>query len=144
MSDLGHIKQVILVRKDLNMRKGKIAAQVAHASMKVFFDRADIDHDVDYDGNVIAVMNTILTPVMKAWVQGIFTKIVLSVDNETDLVVAYEEALKAGLPAALIVDSGATEFHGIPTKTTVAIGPALSVDIDMITGPSGSIKTSLL
>jgi peptidyl-tRNA hydrolase len=33
------IKQVIVVRKDLNMRKGKLAAQVAHASMKVFFDR---------------------------------------------------------------------------------------------------------
>ena len=34
------VKQVIIFRRDLNMRKGKIAAQVAHASMKVFFDRA--------------------------------------------------------------------------------------------------------
>jgi len=33
------VKQVIVVRKDLNMRKGKIAAQASHASLKVFFDR---------------------------------------------------------------------------------------------------------
>ena len=33
------IKQVIIVRKDLNMRKGKIAAQVAHAAMKVILDK---------------------------------------------------------------------------------------------------------
>lgn len=32
-------KQVIVLRKELNMQKGKIATQVAHASMKVFFDR---------------------------------------------------------------------------------------------------------
>ena len=33
------IKQIIIMRTDLNMRKGKLATQVAHASMKVFFDR---------------------------------------------------------------------------------------------------------
>ena len=33
------IKQVIVVRKDLNMRKGKMCAQVAHASLKIFLDR---------------------------------------------------------------------------------------------------------
>ena len=36
--DIKDTKQVIVVRKDLHMRKGKIAAQVAHASMMVFFD----------------------------------------------------------------------------------------------------------
>ena len=34
-----NVKQVIVLRKDLNMRKGKMVAQGAHASMKVFFDR---------------------------------------------------------------------------------------------------------
>lgn len=33
------IKQVLVVRKDLNMRKGKMASQCAHASLKVFLDR---------------------------------------------------------------------------------------------------------
>jgi len=34
------VKQVIVLRKDLQMRKGKMIAQGAHASMKVFFDLA--------------------------------------------------------------------------------------------------------
>ena len=41
------IKQIIVVRKDLNMRKGKIASQCAHASMKVFFDRLSLMSDRD-------------------------------------------------------------------------------------------------
>ena len=44
---------------------------------------------------------------------------------------------------ALVVDAGHTEFHGVPTKTTVAIGPARAEDIDVVTGPEGLIPTKL-
>ena len=52
-------------------------------------------------------------------------------------------AQAAGLPCALIRDLGATEFHGVPTHTAIAIGPAEAAEIDRITGPDGVIRTSL-
>lgn len=149
------IKQVVLYRKDLNMRKGKIAAQVAHASMKVILDRAK--HGYSWrSGNGILVEDLndhsnpgdscfVIFPTeeMEEWINGRFAKIVLSVDNEESLLKAYQEALIAGIPTALITDSGFTEFHGILTNTAVAIGPAKTEDIDKITGKNGIISTQL-
>jgi PTH2 family peptidyl-tRNA hydrolase len=80
---------------------------------------------------------------MRDWVWGSFAKIVLSVESEDELLHAYELAKAAGLPTALIVDEGRTEFHGVPTKTTVAIGPAPSEEIDKITGKGGLVQTRL-
>ncbi len=42
---MNNIKQVLVIRKDLNMSPGKLAAQVAHASMKVFFDRMSTERN---------------------------------------------------------------------------------------------------
>ena len=129
------IKQVLLYRRDLKMRKGKIAAQCAHASMKVLLDRAT---KVGPDQITIT-----MDPAMAAWVGGRFTKIVLSVDDEAALLAAYAAAQERGLPAALITDAGLTEFGGVPTRTTVAIGPARAEDIDAITGRDGLVATRL-
>ena len=46
---------------------------------------------------------------------------------------AFEKAKEMGLPCSLIEDNGHTVFNGVKTKTTVAIGPASSDDIDKIT-----------
>lgn len=129
------IKQVLLYRRDLKMRKGKIAAQCAHASLKVLLDRA-----APSGPDQITIT---MDPVMAAWVGGRFTKIVLSVEDEPALLAAYEAAKARGLPAALITDAGLTEFGGVPTRTTVAIGPALAADIDVITGRDGLVATKL-
>ncbi len=119
-------KQVIIIRKDLKMRKGKIAAQASHASLKVFFDR------MVFCGNgEMKIVN--ITPEMEAWVKGIFTKICVSVDSEQELLDIYKQAGNAGLPCSLIQDAGLTEFDGVPTYTAVAIGPAKNEDIDKIT-----------
>lgn len=140
------IKQVILFRKDLHMRAGKICAQTAHASLKVFFDRqsqawwARLLRRIPFLGRVLIIP---LTDDMAQWVDGKFAKIVLSVSCEGDLIAAYRLAEEAGLPCSLIQDMGATEFHGVPTYTTVAIGPARAELIDPITGPSGAVKTTL-
>lgn len=164
------IKQVILYRRDLKMRKGKIAAQVAHASMKVFFDRGTVLANREDADLVIG-----LTPDMATWVDGLYAKIVLSVEDEADLFRAHQMAKDAGIPTSLIQDAGRTEFkrpcescegYGYftndisgerrdcpvcegagkvpnPTYTTVALGPARSEVIDIITGPEGAVKTKL-
>lgn len=61
-------------------------------------------------------------------------KIALIPSKEQDLIAAYDRAKMEGLPCAMIVDSGATEFNGVPTRTCCAIGPANAEDIDKITG----------
>ena len=109
------MKQVIIIRKDLKMRRGKEIAQGAHASMK----------------NVVENMND---DYVKEWLAGSFAKVTLQINSEEELVSLIEKADNHGLIANVIVDSGRTEFHGEPTKTCGAIGPAPEKDIDRITG----------
>ena len=75
--------------------------------------------------------------------QGRFTKVVLSVASEADLLTIHQTAQEHGVPTALITDSGRTEFGGVPTRTTVAVGPAPAVLIDPITGRAGVVPTKL-
>ena len=75
-----------------------------------------------------------LTPAMAAWLTGRFTKVCVSVDSEAALDDDRRAARAAGVPVALIVDAGKTEFHGVPTKTCCAVGPAWADEVDAITG----------
>lgn len=133
-------KQVIVMRKDLNMRKGKMAAQAAHASMKVLLDRITEKSrlgelfgtaPIPEEEQVLTIQ---ISHVMNEWLMGKFTKICVSVDSEEELIRIYQEAHEAGLEVAMIIDSGLTEFNGEPTRTCIAIGPNYSEDIDKITG----------
>jgi PTH2 family peptidyl-tRNA hydrolase len=125
-------KQVIVVRKDLKMRKGKLAAQVAHASMKVILDLLNLNED-DQD-NGIQFWESFFTPAIMEWMEGSFTKVVVSVDSEDELLDILRVAKQANIPSALITDTGLTEFHGIPTNTCVAVGPDEEEKVDLITG----------
>ena len=118
-------KQVIVMRKDLGMRKGKMIAQGAHASLKVLLDGGAID------GDRFALT---LDPATAAWLGGRFTKVCVSVDSEAALDAIVAKAREAGVPCALIVDAGVTEFHGVPTRTCCAVGPAWADAVDAITG----------
>ena len=109
------------------MRKGKMIAQGAHASMKVFLDR------MEYCDNGSMKINDI-TPEMESWLGGQFTKVCVGVKTEEQLLDLYNTAQVSGLPCALIIDAGKTEFHGEETSTCIAIGPAKSEEIDKITG----------
>lgn len=123
------IKQVIVVRKDLNMRKGKLAAQVAHASMKVFLNSCI----KSMDGRTYIMLAHPDNP-WHNWLNGEFTKIVVGCDSEEELSIYHLEALGRSIPTALITDAGKTEFHGEPTVTCLAIGLYYSEKIDEITG----------
>ncbi len=118
-------KQVIVMRKDLGMRKGKMIAQGAHAAMKALLDRGGADDDR---------FTFAMTPAMTAWLGGRFTKVCVAVGSEVELDEIHARALAAGLPCALIVDAGKTEFHGVPTRTCLAVGPAWADEVDAITG----------
>ena len=120
------VKQVIIVRKDLKMRPGKLAAQVAHASMKAILDTCNL-----LEGRVLFKSN--MPEPMYQWLTGIFTKVVLAVESEEELLELYNKALCAGLICSLVTDAGLTVFNGIPTNTCIAIGPEESYKIDAIT-----------
>ena len=128
------VKQVIVYRRDLTMRKGKIAAQVAHASMKAL---------LDFDAGSGPRFSLELPGPMAVWARGRFAKVVLSVEDEAALDEVYEHARALGLPAARITDAGRTEFKGVPTRTTVAVGPWTSDVVDKVTGPEGLVATKL-
>jgi PTH2 family peptidyl-tRNA hydrolase len=118
-------KQVIVMRKDLGMRKGKMVAQGAHASLAVLLERSRRED---------RALEVPLTEAMVTWLGGRFTKVCVSVDSEAALDDVVSRAREAGVPCAVIVDSGRTEFHGVPTKSCCAVGPAWAEEVDAITG----------
>jgi PTH2 family peptidyl-tRNA hydrolase len=146
-------KQIIVMRKDLGMRKGKMIAQGAHASMKVLLDMMEWldlgkEHGRDFEGvyNAELGLDT-RTPKDKALYEWLtepsrndrvsgagFKKVCVSVNSEEELLELYKKAQDGQIPCALITDSGATEFHGEPTNTCIAIGPDYPDKIDPITG----------
>lgn len=109
------------------MRKGKMIAQGAHASLKVLLDAGAPDPH----GTAFTIP---LDPALSAWLAGRFTKVCVSVNSEAELEAIVAKARAAGVPCALIVDAGHTEFHGVPTKTCCAVGPAWADVVDAITG----------
>jgi PTH2 family peptidyl-tRNA hydrolase len=119
-------KQVIVLRKDLNMRKGKMIAQGAHASMATVLNSMFKNED-SWE------LKLLPDEAMSDWLMGKFTKICVSVESEAELMEIYQSALDAGLRAAIITDAGLTEFNGVPTKTAVCIGPNWAKEIDTVT-----------
>jgi PTH2 family peptidyl-tRNA hydrolase len=120
-------KQVIVMRRDLNMRKGKMISQGAHASMKVILEQ--MVRGPEENKRILWVSGAI-----QEWLDHLFTKICVQVGSEAELLEIYEAARAAGLPCSLITDAGLTEFKGVPTHTCCAIGPAYPDKIDPITG----------
>lgn len=123
-------KQVIVMRADLNMRKGKMVAQGSHASMAAILDLMDTKYEQMYElRNLVIPYGSALD----AWLNGPFKKICVGVNSEQDLLCLYEMAKLQKLPVALITDSGLTEFGGVPTHTCIAIGPDFPDRIDPLT-----------
>lgn len=116
-------KQVIILRKDLNMRKGKLVAQGAHASMGAILNLCKVE------GNKLVLDMDDRT---KPWLTGRFKKICVYVNSEDELLALHDRAKDKGLITSLIKDAGLTEFNGVPTYTAVAIGPDREDKIDEV------------
>jgi len=108
------IKQVLVLRHDLKVRKGKLIASGAHAAIGALAKSKPED--------------------IKKWEEDGCTKICVSVPDENALLQLRLDAWVAQLPYYLVQDAGRTEFHGEATYTALGIGPADADAIDKITG----------
>ncbi len=127
---MNQFKMVIVMRKDLGMRKGKMIAQGSHASMAFLLEKilcAPIVNDHPF------VFGVTLTKLELAWEDAGQKKIVVSVNSEEELVDIYNRSKEAGIPVHMITDAGHTELSP-NTKTCLALGPWHSDEIDKITG----------
>jgi len=140
MNEERNTKQVIVFRKDLlkgehSIRKGKVAAQVAHASLGALLNWASRSHiptKTGYRGSIEFYFDN--DSILDKWLNGIFTKICVMVDNEEELLKLYNKIKnESNIPCVLITDAGNTEFHGVPTNTCIGIGPWWSDEIDVFT-----------
>ena len=110
------MKQVIVIRKDLKMRRGKEIAQGSHAAMSFLLKGQSSEEDII------------------EWLNGGQTKICLVVNSEDELLELDKKATEMGLISNIITDAGRTEFNGVPTLTCCAIGPAWDDEVNEITG----------
>jgi PTH2 family peptidyl-tRNA hydrolase len=107
------MKQGIVARADLGMGEGKLAAQVAHASLMAY-ETADRSAQSEWKG-------------------GGQKKVVLKADGEWALFELADRAERDGLPRAIVRDAGHTQLEP-GTVTALAIGPASEERVDAITG----------
>jgi PTH2 family peptidyl-tRNA hydrolase len=109
-------KLILVVRTDLGMGRGKVAAQVAHAAVAATLAGLD-RHGAD----------------LAAWLREGQPKVVLRVPGAPELEDVADRARQAELPVEVICDAGRTQLSA-GTLTCCAIGPADAERIDAITG----------
>ena len=107
------MKQAIVARADLGMGKGKLAAQVAHASLSAYQDASP--------------------KTTRAWQGEGQKKVVLKGESEGQLFELADKAEREGLPNAIIRDAGHTQLEP-GTVTALAVGPGDEDAIDRVTG----------
>lgn len=113
------MKQVIVVRNDLNMRKGKMIAQGAHASLNAYIQAMSY---MKWRRNA------------DQWMETGQTKIAVKGNSEKELFQIKEKCEQMDIPYYLVQDWGLTEFNGIATYTAICVGPYMKTEIDKITG----------
>jgi len=107
-------KQIIVVRSDLQMGKGKIAAQASHASLSAYKKVMRMDPDV-----------------ARAWESEGQMKVVLKTQSEAELLEYYNKAKQAGIPCELIRDAGHTQIEP-GTLTCLGAGPWDEAELDKV------------
>jgi PTH2 family peptidyl-tRNA hydrolase len=112
-------KQVIVVRTDLKMGKGKTCAQAAHAAL------GSAEKASRYEKRWY-----------EAWKGEGQKKVVVKIKGEKELYRLYEDAKGLGLPCFIVNDAGLTQLPP-GTTTALAIGPAPEDKVDRVTGELG-------
>lgn len=113
------IKQIIVMRTDLNMRKGKMCAQAGHAVLGAYRQALNAGHE----------------NMLHAWEEeSAYTKICVGVGSEEELLEIAQKGQDAKVEYCLVRDAGLTEFNGVPTLTCLAFEPLPEEVINPITG----------
>ena len=131
-------KMMIVMRRDLKMRKGKIAAQAGHACidavLRALSKEGRInDFEMSEEGLVLKNTGKPNTPLSDWFAYGC-AKVCVYVDSEKDLLEISEMAKEKGIISSVVTDAGMTEFHGVPTKTCLALEPLPAEIADELTG----------
>lgn len=132
-------KQMLIVRRDLKMRKGKIAAQASHAAVEAVL-KAILNEGragqlrTTSEGWVYLDAPEGEESPLTDWFRYGMAKICVYVDSEEELLELNRRAGEAGVTTALIRDAGMTEFHGQPTYTALAFEPLAAERADELTG----------
>ena len=131
-------KMMIVMRRDLKMRKGKIAAQAGHACIDAILMALSKegrlnDFETTNDGIALRDTDKPTTPLFD-WFKYGCAKVCVYVDSEEELLSIAKKASEKGIIASVITDAGMTEFHGVPTKTCLALEPLPADVADELTG----------
>lgn len=137
---MNKVKQVIVVRGDLDKLlkfKGKLAAQVSHASLGALFKNSTY-YRGECGDSLLRKCIPVLNGDVLQWFDKEFTKVVVKCKDEKELLEIYEKVKNSEHEVlrtyhSLIKDAGHTVFDQ-PTLTCLGIGPAPSNIIDEITG----------
>lgn len=130
----GEVKVVVVVRTKypdgkggtLKPRAGKIVGQAIHAFKAIFTSKMNEYYCISGD---------VVNDFERAWIDdGLSRVIVCKVDTLDELLSVQSKALEAGVYCNMQTDAGLTEFRGEKMVTCLALGPALSSDLDRITG----------
>lgn len=111
-------KQILVLRTDLKMRRGKEISQACHASNLILMYHKD-------------------HPDVQAWLNSQFAKIAVGIESEQELIELVEKARDKGIVVETITDNGNTEFNGVKTLTCAAIGPT---HVDNLIGLTDHLK----
>lgn len=131
-------KQMIVMRRDLKMRKGKIAAQAGHACLSATLMALEKEGrlgDLIPGGTGMMLRPTTKAPTpLSCWFESGTTKVCVYVDSLESLLELDQKAKEMGIISALICDAGRTEFHGESTYTCLALEPLCPETVEPLTG----------
>ncbi|MHB1154595.1 MAG: aminoacyl-tRNA hydrolase [Eubacteriales bacterium] len=125
------IKQVIVIRKDLNMRTGKMVTQGAYASLMYILSMMSV---TESDNSRILSFEVEKDSHLDNWINEGFKKICVSVNSESELFNIYDNAMELNIPCVLIRNAGLTKYNDDTIYTCCAVGPDDEKNIDKVTG----------
>ncbi|CAI4054859.1 hypothetical protein SKDZ_02G0500 [Saccharomyces kudriavzevii ZP591] len=118
----GEVRMALVIRQDLAMTKGKIAAQCCHAALSCF-------RHISMDP-ARASYNPVMT---QRWLHAGQAKITLKCPDKFTMDELYAKAISLGVNAAVIHDAGRTQIAA-GSATVLGLGPAPKAVLDQITG----------